>query len=230
MNAQELAATYRTIADLLVHPDERTTHRAEADRLVSRSAPGPAQECVRAFVDDPMSWSCDEYVRVLELAPICPLYLGTYLFDEPTTCRGVGTSGRNAYMLELSGIYRHFGFRLGGGELPDYMPAMIEFCGISLGKRASDGIGLRRRFLERFVLPALTPLEESMDKCGSPYVYLVRAIQFALQDDLDSIETGPSWTPPVASRDEHAVRLAVLSSPGGDADVAAVASSREAGR
>lgn len=230
MNAQDLPRTYRMIADLLLHPNERYTNRAQTEHAVGAWAPGEAQDCMRGFIEDPMSWSSDEYVRVLELAPICPLYLGTYLFDEPTTCRGVGTSGRNAYMLEVSGVYRHFGFQLCGGELPDYMPAMIEFCGVSLEQRARDGIGLRHRFLERFVLPALKPLEESLDKCGSSYAQLVRVIRFAVQDDLDTVELGPSWKPPVASRQDHGVRLAVLSSPSDDIEVAAVTSSREEGR
>jgi nitrate reductase assembly molybdenum cofactor insertion protein NarJ len=230
MDTQEMAVVYRTIADLFLHPEERSTSREEADQLCAESASEPAIQHLRGFVQDPMSWSRDEYVRVLELAPICPLYLGTYLFDEPTTCRGVGTSGRNAYMLELSGTYRHFNFQLCGGELPDYIPAMFEFCGISLDQRASDEIGLRRRFLERFILPGLTPFEESLDKCGSSYAGLIRAIQVVVQHDLKIVETGSPWKPPVVeSRDEFGVQLAVLASPSGGADVAITTSSREEG-
>lgn len=214
---QERSAVYGMIADLLLHPKERQTSEVLAKEYCASIMHDDVRRTMQLFAEDATSWSGDEYVRVLELAPPCPLYLGTYLFDEPTTCRGVGTSGRNAYMLELGGVYRHFGFQITGGEMQDFLPAVVEFCRISLHKREVDGIGLRRRMLERFLLPALKPLEEGLIKFNSSYANVVAALAYTVLDDLENTETGEPWMPPVVTAEtEHEVQLAVLSSQDGD--------------
>lgn len=224
----ERSAVYGMIADLLLHPNERQTAEVLAKEYCASITHDEVRKAMQTFVEDATSWSGDEYVRVLELAPPCPLYLGTYLFDEPTTCRGVGTSGRNAYMLELGGVYRHFGFQITGGELRDYLPAVVEFCRISLHKREVDGIGLRRRLLEKFVLPALKPMEESLTKFKSSYANIIAALAHTVLDDLENTETGEPWMPPVVTAEtEHEVQLAVLSSQDGGRRITPVMTGEE---
>lgn len=214
MRTSALTVSYEIIAELFLHPDERNESRVVAlsRRLADVGSDGGA--LIKKFLADPGSKSCAEYVQTLELSPPCPLYLGAYLFDEPTSCRGAGTSGRNAYMLELSGLYRHFGFDLTGRELPDYLPAVVEFLGISLEHRARDRIGLRRRFLEHYVLPGLGPLREALAKYHSPYVLLVSALRSTVEEDLRRIGDAPAWEPPApppAERSGDRVSLPVLS-------------------
>lgn len=172
-----LAAGYRLLAELLLHPDERDRWRIAALRRCA--APGPAEVMDRldAFLASPAAWSADEYVATLELAPPCPLYLGAYLFDEPSTCRDVGTSGRNAYMIELGAIYRHFGYALAPRELPDFAPAVFEFLALSLDRSERDTIGLRRRLVRRLVLPALPRFRAALERRASPYAHLLAAAE-----------------------------------------------------
>src|SRR5690606_35699917 len=115
---------------------------------------GPSEmlSLVDAFLASSSATDPDEYLTLLELAPPCPLYLGSYLFEEPNTCRGAGISGRNTYMLELKAIFRHFGLELTGAELADYLPLVAEFLAHSLEHSELDGIGLRRYLLERHVI------------------------------------------------------------------------------
>ena len=132
MNLEIQIACYRLIAELLLHPEDRDRDKIDVLFRALRDAPKKVREPISEFLNDPLALSRSEYVQTLELSPPCPLYLGSYLFDEPTTCRGVGTSGRNAFMLELSGLYGHFGFQMQGGELADYLPILVDFLGISL--------------------------------------------------------------------------------------------------
>lgn len=195
MRTAELEVVYRVIGELLLHPDQRDTASIEEWLGRLRCAPPAVTEPLDAFLGDPAAWSAELYVQTLELAPPCPLYLGAYLFDEPKTCRDVGISGRNGYMLELGGVYRHFGLEVQGGELPDYLPLMVEFLGISLERAGSDRIGLRRRFLEHYVRPGLAPLQEALTAHESPYARLVAALEAGVEADLEAMGDTPAWMP-----------------------------------
>ena len=96
-----------------------------------------------------------------------------------------------------------------GGELPDFLPVMIDFLWISLERPALDEIGLRRRYLEHYVLRGLPPLRESLDKYHSAYALLVSALEITVQEDLHRLGDTPTWMPP-PNGSEDAVSLPVL--------------------
>lgn len=226
---EALARGYRLIAELLLHPAERDEAAVEAPR---RDLPVIVREPVGRFLADPAGRSAEEYVHTLELSPPCPLYLGAYLFDEPESCRGAALSERNAYMLELTGFYRHFGFELESRELPDYLPAVAEFLGLSLGREGDRKASLRRLLLESYLAPALSPLREKLAAYGSPYAALVEALEALVRLELERLEGVRPWEPEEAGpplaravcRDRLAVRLPVVPSrgpPGASAGAAA---------
>ncbi len=198
MATDALKAACQLIAELLLNPEQRDAHRIALFR--KRLAPELPQVAIfiTEFLADPGSQSRNEYVQTLELSPSCPLYLGSHLFDEPTTCSGIGTSGRNAYMLELVGLYGHFGIELNGHELPDFLPVMIDFMWISLESSPRDQPALRRWFLEHHMLPGLDALGVSLSKYESPYIHLVSALRAAVAEDLRLIGDVPAWRAPDA--------------------------------
>lgn len=204
MDTSWISSCYRVIGESLLHPDERNTESLERRLKSLKRAPPSVQEGLAEFISSPSGRSSSEYVSTLELSPPCPLYLGAYLFEEPTTCRDVGMSGRNNFMLELTGIYQHFGFELSGGELPDYLPAVIEFAGVSFENAERDRIGLRRRFLEKNLRPGLDPLREKLEKFESPYVLLVQALQETVDADLSQMGDTKAWEPPAAEQQGEA--------------------------
>lgn len=214
MQGEWLSATYRLIGELLLHPDDRDVRRLNGLLRRFRQESLDELEPVREFLTHPGSSSKDEYVQTLELSPPCPLYLGAYLFDEPTTCRGVGVSGRNSYMLELVGVYRHFGFDLSGRELPDYLPALVDFLWISLERGDRDGIGLRRRLVEQYVHPGLKPLRAALAKYRSPYALLIEALERTVDQDIRLMGDAPAWRPPLPPPEAPGRRLPVLSAAG----------------
>jgi len=209
VNEKQLVAAYQTIAELLLYPEDRDTDRIANCMAELGNAPTPLMEGLHEFLASSQSGDANEYVQVLELSPPCPLYLGSYMFDEPKSCLGAGLSGRNGYMMELAGAYRHFGFEIGEGELTDFVPAMAEFLAISLDNSGLDPIGLRRRFVESYVKPGLEPMRKALAKYDSPYGLVIGALEAAVDADIALHADGPMWkvpprvgkppTPPVIS-------------------------------
>jgi len=209
MAHSDLTDGYKLIGELLLSPAERDPKRVSTLLESLRETLPEVVSKVTEFLAVPASHSSDEYLQTLELTPPCPLYLGSHLFDEPESCNGVGTSGRNPYMLELKGIYSHFGVEMTGGELPDFLPVMVDFLWISLDRGVQDGIGLRRRYLEEYVLRGLGPLSASLEKYSSAYALLVKALEITVQEDLHRLGDAPIWMPP-PNGSEDAISLPVL--------------------
>ena len=223
MDRTQLTAVYRLISELFLYPEDRDIGRIEAEigRLVEASTELRAP--LEAFLAAPAAKSAEEYVSTLELAPLAPLYLGAYLYEEPTSCRGAGMSGRNGYMLELANIYRHFGVEMAGGEMADFVPIIVDFLAISLEREAEDRIGLRRYFVETLLINGIESLLSALRKCESPYTYLVEALRVALTDDIAQMAGGPKWQPPT-DNDQPPVPVTVH-----DALTAPISSTPEAG-
>ncbi len=196
MRPSTLTAAYLVVAEALLHCDDRDDVLVGGlQARLADDAPEIAA-CMRAFLESPASRSADEYVQTLELSPPCPLYLGAYLFEEPTSCRGVGISGRNEFMIELRGIYGHFGLGLGARELPDFVPLVADFLAISLERQELDRIGLRRMVIEQYVRPALGPMLERLIKHESIYARVLEAFRLALDADVAGLVATSAWSPP----------------------------------
>ena len=198
-DAGTLASCYRLIGELLLYPQERDQDRIEANLEALDDAPEKVREAVQKFLAAPRSQNADEYIDVLELDAPCPLYAGAYIFDEPKSCRGVGMSGRNAYMLEVGAVYKHYGLDASVRDLADFLPMMVEFLGLSLDRPDRDKIGLRRRFVEQYFQPALAPLIEKLEKFETPYAELVKALAVLAEEDLVTMFDHPVWVPPADS-------------------------------
>ncbi len=83
IETKELAASYRLIGELLLHPAERDDAVVRQELKTVGACPAAILTPIERFLADPASHSGDEYVQTVELAPPCPLYLGHYLFEEP---------------------------------------------------------------------------------------------------------------------------------------------------
>ncbi len=195
MDNRDLAASYRLIEEMFINPSLR-----DGDALISwkeqvvTSMPEVAEQIDR-FLEADGALSSHEYVSTLELSPPCPLYLGAHMFEEPSTCSGISTSPRNTFMLELSGMYEHFGFDLGSKEMPDFLPVMLDFLALSLECK-EDTLGLRRRLIEKYLLPGLPPLAKGLEKFGSVYGLLIPAIELTATEDLQRMGDVSMWKSP----------------------------------
>jgi nitrate reductase molybdenum cofactor assembly chaperone len=122
-----------------------------------------------------------EYVELFELDPRCPPYLGSHSFEEPMTCAGAAISDRNGYMLDLLGIYKHFGMTPNGKELADYLPLMVEFLALSV--ESEDPI--RNKLIGEYMMPYLSPMRTKLEEMKTPYLHLFDVLERTLKLDME---------------------------------------------
>lgn len=186
-----LASTYRLIADCFVYPEDLNhtqfieDARGETLPLLEVHIDEEAAHLLDVFLDDLAELDTEEYIQTLELSPECPLYVGHFEFDQPETCREIADADRNQYMVELNAIYGHFGFEL-DKELPDFLPAMIEFLWLTLADRDDE---LRDEFMAklRSMLPGMIDQFEAVD---TPYQKPLKALERVIRHDLDMTSGG----------------------------------------
>lgn len=193
---EALAAGYELVAELFLDPRDRNGSRVPREPRHMAPLPDGVGRLLWSFLSRPEVWSSQEYLETLELAPPCPLYLGSYLFDEPLTCRGAGHSERNRYMVEARALYRHFGLETRGGELPDYVPLVVEFLRLSLDRDAPDADSLRRYFLETYVRPPLPAFRRALEEARTPYRLLAGVLETLVGLDLERLAAVSPWRPP----------------------------------
>jgi nitrate reductase delta subunit len=114
------------------------------------------------------------------------LYLGAHTYEEPKTCATAAVSDRNEYMIELVGIYSHFGHKPNGSELPDYLPMMVDFLGLTAESKDDP---IRDKLCNEYLLPYLPPIRSRLGELETPYLHLLDALEKVINIDL---ETNPS--------------------------------------
>ncbi len=179
-----LKKTYGCIAELWCSPQDVDMEkvRNEAGEVVTlKSLHQEVGTLLARFLEE-NSVAEEEYIEMFELDPKCPLYLGSYGFDEPKTCAQAAVSDRNEYMIEINAIYRHFGFELNGKELSDYLPLMIEFLSLTAHRRNDS---LRMKFVEEYMLPFLPPMRSKLEGLKSQYLHLLDTLEGILNLDID---------------------------------------------
>lgn len=187
---EALVSTYTIISEWFLYPeeidpatltDEASREAIEAAQLIDPELAAHLREFRLGFD----SVTTEGYLSLLELNPRCPLHLGSYQFEEPTTCSAAGVSDRNQYMLEMGNIFRHFGMQI-GQELPDFLPAVTEFLALTVGAQGEDQ-ELRSRFLERMVWPGVRLFSQKLALEDTPYHHLAEALTACLRHEAGNL-------------------------------------------
>ena len=183
---QILKDVYALIAELWCSPPEadatRESIKKDAEDAVKRLASIDKESAMllsRFLRENAISE--EEYVDLFELEPQCSLYLGSHTYDEPKTCANAAVSDRNGYMIELTGLYRHFGQTPNGKELPDYLPLMVDFLSLTAESRDDP---VRGKLIDEYVLPFLPPMRSRLEELETPYLHLLDALQKVIDVDL----------------------------------------------
>ena len=183
---QILKEAYALMAELWCTPPEADAEREEikkeAEGVVERvgSIDQESAALLSRFLHE-NALSEEEYVDLFELAPQCALYLGSHTYDEPNSCANAGVSDRNGFMIELKGIYRHFGQTPSQTELPDYLPLMVDF--LALTAESKDDT-VRGKFITEYLLPFLPPMRSRLKELKTPYLHLLEALEKVINIDL----------------------------------------------
>lgn len=131
---------------------------AAAERLGGRAGRELTAFLERRAGMDP--WTVrEEYVAMFDFHKRASLHL-SYFRDGDRRQRG-------ATLLGLKRRYREAGLELAGGELPDYLPAVLEFAALAPGEAADEILGRMR--------PGIELLRASLHDLSSPYAAVLDA-------------------------------------------------------
>ena len=185
---QILEDAYSIMAKLRCSPGEDdiqgTKIKKNTKDLVKRleSVDKQSAMTLSKFVEE-STISEEDYIDLFELDPRCPLYLGSHTYEEPKTCATAAVSDRNEYMIELVGIYNHFGQKPNGAELPDYLPLMVDFLALTTESKDDP---VRKKFCNDYLLPFLPPMRTRLENLKTHYLYLLDTLERVVNTELDT--------------------------------------------
>jgi nitrate reductase assembly molybdenum cofactor insertion protein NarJ len=114
-------------------------------------------------------------------------------------------------MIELVGIYRHYGLALNGGEMPDFLPLVLDFLAVSVDRRDGEDGALRTQMITRYVQPAVTAMHERFREHGGPWLLAIDALSALLRAEVGEARTAEAGTSDVQQSNLVQIRSSELS-------------------
>jgi nitrate reductase delta subunit len=186
LGGRQLAVVDQAASVLLQYPDREVLERLPVVRRALDELPShPARDRLVRFLDHvdregPIGLAT-RYVDTFDFRRRSCLYL-TYYADGDTRRRGVA-------LAKLKRRYLQAGLRMEPGELPDFLPALLEFTATS---------GDREVLSEH--RPALELLRLALAESGSPYTLVIEALCATLPGpsprDLQAVRALAAGGPP----------------------------------
>lgn len=159
---------YKITSALLEYPDEQLkSDLAEIAELMQDDQAITAEE--RTVLQKFLQWlelgDMTElqagYVKTFDMTPEHSLHLTHHLFGDDR--------GRGPALIDLTEYYRGFGLEASEGELPDYLPLILEF--VSTLEEIEGKVFLGQ------TVKVLTQLASNLETAASPYAPLIRMIE-----------------------------------------------------
>jgi nitrate reductase delta subunit len=188
---EQTRLVWRVAALLLDYPGQSALGMLDDLRAAAALVPGAPGESLAAFVDhaastDPIALA-QHYVETFDLRRRSSLHLTYYSYGD--------TRKRGMALLNLKQVYRRAGVAMGEHELPDYLPAVLEFAAVTDPKGGWHILASHRAVIE--------VLRLSLQDSNSPYLGVLDALCATL--------------PPLDTRDrEQIIKLAAEGPPGED--------------
>ncbi len=184
----EMKSVFLSLSRVLSYPDEKLLSQARSiEKLISVLRPEISKEYLEFhnwFVGQPLLELQKNYVEIFDQKRSSCLYLTFYLNGD--------TRQRGMALWRFAQKYKEFGFELDNGELPDFLPAVLEFgATVDLGSSLKLLQGHQR---------ALLVLLESLKTQESQYVHLLKILMQVLPQlsasELKEAETLINAGPP----------------------------------
>lgn len=153
------APPYKLLSVLLCYPDERLVEARE-ELAAAAAGNAPLERFVGHLAATPLGELERRYVETFDLRRRSALYLSYYVHGD--------TRKRGMSLLRLKRLYAAAGLELASGELPDYLPLVLEFAAL-----APSGAGAS---LLREYRPSLELLRSSLRDADSPYADVLDAL------------------------------------------------------
>jgi len=166
-----MTRAWKICSVLLRYPDERLVAAwADIAAAISELGDSPQRQALEAFMASCKATTgrelAETYVATFDLRKRASLYL-TYYTHGDTRKRGMA-------LLRLKKLYRAAGFPWDNPELPDYLPAILEFAAIAPEGYGAQVLGEHRAELETLRL--------ALHDAKSPYAHLLDAVAASLGD------------------------------------------------
>ncbi len=184
----EIKAVFLSLSRVLSYPDEKLLSQAHSiAKLISSLNPKISEEYAEFhnwLAGQPLLELQKNYVEIFDQKRSSCLYLTFYLNGD--------TRQRGMALWRFAQKYKEFGFELDNGELPDFLPAVLEFgATVDLGSSLKLLQGHQR---------ALLVLLESLKTQESQYVHLLKILMQVLPQlsasELKEAETLINAGPP----------------------------------
>ncbi len=159
---------FQIIARLLDYPDEELMQNLP-QLLVLVDEDPQITELERKDLKSVISWLGmhstlgiqENYVQTFDMTPEHDLHLTHHLFGDDR--------GRGPALIDLSEYYKASGFEVKEGELPDYLPLMLEYVATLDEMQARVFLGDAGKVLK--------VIADNLEKAQSPYAKLVRIVE-----------------------------------------------------
>lgn len=160
---------YTILARLLDYPDtELMEHLPDILKLLKED-PGVSERERNALMQL-ISWMQlhdltglqADYVQTFDMTPEHDLHLTHHLFGDD--------SGRGPALIDLSEHYKSAGLEMEKGEIPDFLPLILEYVSTLDEMQARVFLGDAAKVLKI--------LAENLDKAGSPYAQVLRIVEY----------------------------------------------------
>jgi nitrate reductase delta subunit len=159
------STTYKICSLLLSYPDQELLDaRDQLKRAIEELPASPARHALERFCQwwhgqEPLALQ-QHYVEIFDLEKRCGLYLTFYAQGD--------RRDRGLALLRLRRLYRAAGLPQEDGELPDFVPVMLEFAGTAPPGRGELVLREHRAALEL--------VRRSVRDRGSPYADVLDAV------------------------------------------------------
>ncbi len=166
---EERRLLHGLVSQLLDYPGEDLLNLRAGFKLAAKRMPDGSRQGLLDFLSylgkTPLITLQEEYTRTFDLNPSLCLNLTFHKWGDDKK--------RSSALVELKRIYTDAGFEICGGELPDYLPMVLEF--LSAGPEDSC-FPLYDRYGEQLRLVA-----SRLREMESPYACLIEALDPALR-------------------------------------------------
>lgn len=179
--------TYKWYSALLCYPEAELLEalpefRAALNDMPALSAHRGGLEAFLAYLSGSGLRELQEnYVKTFDHNRRHALYIFEHVYGEDRD--------RGSAMVDLINEYRAHGFELGGTELPDYLPVLLEYLGSIDAERARKLLG--------DAVHVIAHIGGKLEESGSPYAALLHGLTA-----LSPVAPQPLIEPPVRDMDE----------------------------
>lgn len=148
---------------LLQYPDRPWLAMKQLRPMVSELESVPIQNHVITFLDDvehkPWEQVAQQYVATFDFSEQSTMDLTSLLCPDDRK--------RGQVLANLKNIYRQAGLDVDSGELPDYLPLILEFLSMADEQASVEVLSIVR--------PGMEKLWKQLGKEGSPYAGVLEA-------------------------------------------------------